>query len=143
MKQLMKLAVAAATGALAAGSIVYAQAPAAAPPHAIVTLYHAAPGQQLNLLKWLAEQDEAARAAGVPGVQLYVHTDGDSWDYMGIATLTTEAQDQAIDAAARKMNIAAGPMAGLELRKFIASHTDTYTVGPLTAAQAVAQYGAP
>ena len=138
MKQLMKLAAAAAAGAFATGSIVYAQSPADE-PRAIVSLYHAAPGQQEALLRWLASQDRAAQAAGVRPMQLYVHTDGDSWDYMGVGPITTEAQDRAIDVAARRLGLAAGPRAGMELRKYILSHTDTFTVGPLTADQALAR----
>jgi ABC-type glycerol-3-phosphate transport system substrate-binding protein len=140
MKQLVKLAAAAAVGAIACGSVVYAQA-AAPPPRAIVTLYHAAPGQQEGLLRWLAEQDRVARAAGVAPVQLYVHTDGDSWDYMGIAPVTTEAQDEAMDAAAKKLGVTSGPRVSLELRKYIASHTDTYAIGPISPEQAVAALG--
>ncbi|MEO6225741.1 MAG: hypothetical protein ABIO80_07830, partial [Sphingomicrobium sp.] len=81
----------------------------------------------------MAQQDRIAAAAGVGRMQLYVHTDGDSWDYMGISPVTTDAQDQAMDAAAKKMGIASGPRVPLELRKYISSHTDTYTIGPLTA----------
>src|SRR6476646_3174497 len=76
MKQLMKLAAAAALGALASGTIVYAQASSSEPPKARVALYRAAPGQQVALLKWLAGQNRAAQAAGVPIGQLYAHTDG-------------------------------------------------------------------
>ena len=140
MKQLIKLAAAAAVGALAAGSIAYAQTPAP-PPRAMVSLYHAAPGQQEALLRWFAQQDRVAQAAGVGTMQLYIHTDGDSWDYMGINPVTTDAQDQAFDAAAKKMGVTSGPRASLELRKYIAIHTDTYTVGPVTAEQALARLG--
>jgi hypothetical protein len=136
----MKLAAAAAVGAIASGTVVYAQA-AAPEPRAIVSLYHAAPGQQEALLRWFAGQDRAAQAAGLAPMQLYIHTDGDSWDYMGINPATTDAQDQAIEAAARKLGVSAGPRAAMELRKYIASHTDTYTVGPITADQAIARLG--
>ena len=139
MKQLIKLAAAAAVGALAAGSVVYAQAPA--PPRAIVSLYHAAPGHQVELLKWIAQQDRVAQAAGVAPMQLYVHTDGDSWDYMGINPVTTDAQDAAMDAAAKKMGLPSGPGVALNLRQHISSHTDTFTIGPVSAAQALAAYG--
>lgn len=141
MKQLIKLAAAAAVGALAAGSIVYAQGPAAPPPRAIVSLYRAAPGHQVELLKWFAQQDRIAQSAGVAPMQLYVHTDGDSWDYVGINPATTDAQDAAIDAAAKKLGLPSGPGVALDLRKHIAMHTDTMTVGPTTAAQALAWYG--
>ncbi|MEO8453968.1 MAG: hypothetical protein ABI454_02315 [Sphingomicrobium sp.] len=140
MKQLMKLAAAAAVGAIASGTIVYAQA-SAPEPRAIVSLYHAAPGHQEALLTWLAEQDRVAQAAGVAPMQLYIHTDGDSWDYMGINPVTTEAQDQALDAAAKKLGVMSGPRVSLELRKHIASHTDTFTIGPITAGQALARLG--
>jgi hypothetical protein len=138
MKQLLKLAAAAAVGALASGSLVYAQTPAA-DPRAIVSLYHAAPGQQEALLRWFAQQDRIAQSAGVGTMQLYIHTDGDSWDYMGIAPVTTDAQDQAMDAAAKKLGLQGGPRVSLELRKYIASHTDTYTIGPVSAEQALSR----
>jgi hypothetical protein len=135
MKQMMKLAAAAAVGAIAAGSIVYAQASAPEPPKARIALYRAAPGQQVALLKWLAAQDQAAQAAGLPRSQLYAHTDGDSWDYLAIDPVTTPAQDKAVDAAAKKMGLAIGPAASLEFRKYVAVHTDTFVIGPVTAAQ--------
>jgi hypothetical protein len=140
MKQLSKLAAAAAVGAFAAGSIVYAQTPAAA-PRAMIGLYHAAPGQQEALLRWFAQQDRVAQAAGLAPMQLYIHTDGDSWDYMGINPVTTDAQDQALDAAAKKLGVQSGPRVSLELRKYIASHTDTATIGPISAEQALARLG--
>jgi hypothetical protein len=141
MKQLLKLAAAAAAGALAAGSITYAQAPGAQPQKTRVSLYHAAPGQQVALLKWFAQQDRIAAAAGQQPMQLYAHTDGDSWDYMGINPATTPEQDAAMDAAAKKMGMPSGPGVGLDLRKYISSHTDTYTDGPMTAAQYLAYVG--
>jgi hypothetical protein len=133
MKSVMKYAAAAAAGAIAATSIAFAQT--ASPPRAIISIYHAAPGHQQALLEWLAQQDRIAAAAGVASSQIYAHTDGDSWDYLMIAPVTTDAQDQALDAAAAKMGLPSGPKVGLELRKHIQSHTDTYVVGPMTAAQ--------
>jgi hypothetical protein len=141
MKQLMKLAAAAALGAVASGSIVYAQAGSPEPPKARVALYRAAPGQQVALLKWLAAQDRAAQAAGLPAEQLYAHTDGDSWDYLAIDPATTPAQDSAVEAAAKRMGLATGPASNLEFRKYIAMHTDTYVIGPVTPAQYLAMAG--
>jgi hypothetical protein len=141
MKQLIKLAAAAALGAIASGTIVYAQAGSPEPPKARVALYRAAPGQQVALLKWLAGQNRAAQAAGVPIGQLYAHTDGDSWDYLAIDPVTTPAQDAAIDAAAKKMGMPAGAAASLEFRKYVATHTDTFVIGPTTPAQYLALAG--
>lgn len=141
MKQIMKLAAAAALGAIASGTIVYAQAGAPEPPKARIAIYRAAPGQQVALLRWFAQQDRIAQSAGVAPSQLYAHTDGDSWDYLAIDPATTPAQDAAIDAAAKKMGMPAGPARSLELRKYIALHTDTYTIGPVSAAQYLAMAG--
>ncbi len=102
---------------------------------AIISIYRAAPGHQEQLLAWLARQDEISRAAGVAPAQLFVHQNGASWDFLIIAPRTTPAQDEAVEAAARRMRAAAGPRAGLELRQHIAEHTDTFVAGPMTAAE--------
>ena len=141
MNQLIKLAAAAALGAIASGTIVYAQAGSPQPPKARVALYRAAPGQQVALLKWLDAQNRAAQAAGLPIGQLYAHTDGDSWDYLAIDPVTTPAQDAAVDAAAKKMGMATGAASSLEFRKYISSHTDTFVIGPVTPAQYLALAG--
>ena len=133
MKSLIKYAAAAAAGAIAVTSVAYAQA--AKPPRAVVSIYHAVPGHQQALLEWLAQQDRISAAAGIPASQIYAHTDGASWDYVIIAPVTTDAQDDALDAAAAKLGLPSGPKVGLELRKHIQSHTDTFVVGPMTAAQ--------
>lgn len=109
---------------------------------ATVSLYRAASGHQIELLKWLAQQDQISAAAGVAPGQVYAHTDGDSWDYMVIFPQTTPAQDDAIDAAAKKMGLPYGPAVGIELRKHISVHTDTLTRGPMTAAEMLASLGA-
>jgi hypothetical protein len=132
----MFLAAAAAT-ALAFGTSAMAQD---APQH-IVSLYRAAPGQQVALLKWMAAQDRASAAAGVAASQIYVHMSGDSWDYLVINPVTTKAQDDAIEAAARQMGLASGPRASIQFRTMIASHTDTTASGPQTAAQILAALG--
>ncbi len=141
MKQLMKLAAAAAVGALASGTIVYGQAGSPEPPKARIALYRAAPGQQVALLHWMIAQNRAAAAAGVPTGKIYAHTDGDSWDYLAIDPVTTPAQDEAVDAAAKKMGMPAGPAASLEFRKYIAMHTDTFAIGPVTPEQYLALAG--
>jgi len=141
MKQLMKLAAAAALGAIASGTIVYAQSSGPQPPKARVALYRAAPGQQVALLKWLAAGDRASQAAGLPPSQLYAHTDGDSWDYLAIDPVTTPAQDAAVDAASKKMGLPTGAGSNIEFRKYISNHTDTFAIGPVTAAQYLTMAG--
>ena len=114
---------------------------AAEPGKVIVSLYRAAPGKQVALLKWMAQQARAAEAAGVASSQIYVHTSGDSWDFLVINPQTTAAQDDATDAAAKKLGIVTGPKASIEFRTMIGSHTDTYANGPMSAAQILAELG--
>ena len=128
----------AAAAALASSSVAYAQGE---PGRATVSLYRAAPGHQIELLKWLAQQDQISAAAGIAPGQVYAHTDGDSWDYLVIFPQTTPAQDDALDAAAKKMGLPYGPIVGIELRKHIAIHTDTLVRGPMTAAQMLGRLG--
>ena len=139
MKMLLKIVAATALSA----AVVLPSAAVAQPagPRALVSLYHAATGHQEALMRWLADQDRVSAAAGVAPGQLYVHTDGDSWDFMVIYPVTTDAQDAAIEAAAKKMGVATGPRASLEFRKHIQSHTDTFTRGPVTAADYLASLG--
>jgi hypothetical protein len=142
MKIIPKLVAAAAVSTLLlAASPALAQPPAAAGGRAIVSIYYAAPGQQEALMRWLADQDRAAVAAGVAKAQVYVHTDGDAWDFVTINPVTTEAQDKALDDAAKKLGLATGPRVGLELRKHITRHTDTFVNGPMTAEQYLASLG--
>ena len=129
------------TAAAAALAMAFA-APASAQPNdkAIVSIYHCAPGQQGDFLKWLDQQDRISAAAGIAKGQLYAHTDGDSWDYVVIYPANTAAQDDAFDAAGKKMGINT-TRGGLELRKYLSSHTDTFVRGPMTAAEYLAFVG--
>jgi hypothetical protein len=134
----MKLTLALA-GAVAL--VVGTPAVAQSGPDGIVQIYHVAPGHHVDFLKWLDQQDKIAASAGVPRAQLYAHMDGDSWDYLVISPVTTAAQDSALDAAAKSMgvNVMRG---GIEMRKHVTSHTDTFVRGPTTAADYLAAIGA-
>lgn len=133
---MMKLRLLAAVAACACTTPALAQAEA---PRSDVQIYRAAPGHQLALLKFLAAQEAAAKAAGLPASQLYVHQSGASWDYVLISPHTTDAQDKAVEAASARMNIPAGPKMGMTFREHIAEHSDTIAVGPLTVAEWLAR----
>ena len=135
-----KLAFAAAA-ALAAALPATANAQQASPGEAVITLYRAAPGHQVMLLQWLAQQERASAAAGVPPSQLYVHQNGDSWDYLLIAPDLTDAQDDAVEAAAKRLGIPTGPGVGIELRKHVGWHTDTAVSGPSSVADYLKRVG--
>ena len=54
---------------------------------------------------------------------------------------TTDAQDKAVEAEAKKLGIASGPQASIQFRTMIAYHTDTLASGPRSAAQILATLG--
>ncbi|MFA5941468.1 MAG: hypothetical protein WC809_19135 [Sinimarinibacterium sp.] len=111
--------------------------PAAEPGKVVITIIHAAPGKQLDLLKWLAAREEVDKEAGVPATQLYAHMDGDSWDYLTIAPQLSEADSNKVDELTKKKGMKIGFPAGLEYRQFVTTHTDTFARGPMTAADLV------
>ena len=104
-----------------------------------VSLYRVAPGQQLAFLKWLAAREDVAKEASIPAGQLYAHLDGDSWDYLLIAPLTTPEQDARFDEIAAKRAVKTGFAASLQFRDFLTFHSDTLVSGPVTAAELVAE----
>jgi cellobiose-specific phosphotransferase system component IIB len=108
------------------------------PGKAIVSIYRIAPGKHVDFLKWMAAREALSKEAGVGATQWYVHTDGDSWDYVLIAPQTTPEQDKKLDALAAKAGLTGGYASALELRQYMASHTDTMAMGPMSAAEIVA-----
>lgn len=107
------------------------------PGSVVVSIYRIAPGKHVAFLKWMADRDAAAKEAGAPAAQWYVHTDGDSWDYVAITPESTDEQDDKVDAILKGKGMATGFKGGLELRSLMASHTDTYARGPMTSAELV------
>ena len=111
---------------------------AAQQPHALITIYRIAPGKHLDFLKWMAETDAIAKEAGVPAAQFYAHTDGDSWDYLNVGPDLTKEQQAKVDEVTKKHGRKTGFGASLEFRSYVSSHTDTFVVGPVSAADLVA-----
>jgi len=109
----------------------------AEPGRARISIYRVAPGRHLDLLKWLAAREEITKEAGVPATELYAHNDGDSWDYLLIWPITTAEQDRKLDEVAARKGLKTGFAASIEFRQMLASHTDTYASGPMTAAELV------
>lgn len=107
------------------------------PGKAIVSIYRVAPGKHVDFLKWMAARDALGKEAGVAATQWYAHQDGDSWDYVAIAPDTTAEQDKKLDELAKAKGLTTGFRAGLELRQFMASHTDTVARGPISAGELV------
>ena len=108
------------------------------PGRARISIYRVAPGRHLDLLQWLAAREEIAKEAGVPAAQLYAHNDGDSWDYLLIWPITSAEQDRRLDELTARKGLKTGFAASIEFRQMLASHTDTYASGPMTAGELVA-----
>lgn len=113
------------------------------PKQAVVSIYHVAPGKQLQFLQWMAAREAIDREAGVAATQWYVHISGDSWDYIAVSPEVDAATSQRIESMTRARGLKAGVQAGLEFRQMVASHTDTLSGGPYTAAELVARATAP
>src|SRR5712692_2018845 len=108
-------------------------------PRMLVEIYHIAPGQHTAFLEAIAKYDEANRIAGLPPRQLYVHDDGASWDFMLIQPAETPADKAAaLKAAWEKLALPTGADFFLSFRQYIASHEDTFVIGPTTAADFLA-----
>ena len=115
------------------------QLSAAEPPKMVVEIYRIAPGQHAAFLEAIAKFDEANRIAGLPPRQLYVHSDGASWDFMLIQPAETPADKAAaLKAAWEKLGLPSGADFFLSFRQYIASHEDTFVIGPTTAADFLA-----
>ena len=104
----------------------------------IISMYRVAPGQHIAFLQWMADREATSQEAGVPAGQWYVHHNGDSWDFLQISSDLTDEQAEAVDAADRARGLTTGGAAGIELRQYIAWHTDTFAGGPMTAAELLA-----
>jgi len=125
--------------ALTAAPIAFAQTAAAAkkPPHAVISIYRIAPGKHVEFLKWIAAREGIDKEVGIAATQWYAHTDGDAWDYVSVGPATSSEQDDKLDAALKKHGLTSGFKQHIEIRQFIAAHTDTFAVGPVSAAELV------
>ncbi|MFO1467425.1 MAG: hypothetical protein U1F35_13475 [Steroidobacteraceae bacterium] len=119
-------------------------AQAADVPQTQVELYRIAPGQHVAFLKLIALYDQANIEAGLPPRQLYVHQDGADWDFLIIQSGEdwTDVQRTKFRAALNRLGAPQGAQFFLEIRKFMASHTDTMTRGPTTAGDWLKALGA-
>ena len=121
---------------------VSAQTTPAAPPEPtrmLVEIYRIAPGMHTAFLEEIEKYDAVSRSVGLPPRQLYVHSDGASWDFMLIQQAATPPdKSEALAAAWDKAKMPSGADFFLNFRRFIAEHEDTFVRGPTTAADYLA-----
>jgi hypothetical protein len=120
---------------LLSSSLILPRAALAADPpgKAIVLLVRVAPGKHVEFLKWAAAREAVDKEAGVPATQWYMHANGDSWDFVSIAPVLSDAEQAKVDAVTRKKGLTTGIQAALEFRQYVSSHTDTFVNGPTSA----------
>jgi hypothetical protein len=143
----LSLAILAAAPALGKPAAVPAPPAAAeAPwPEAWFEIFKLAPGRQEAFMRMLAQADEVSRAGGQPPVQIFVHQSGADWDVLVFkpepAIGPTPEQEAAMAAKHRELGLPSGPAYFVAIRELVASHEDTKTYGPLSAAQWLARLG--
>lgn len=116
-----------------------APAPTKSFPRSLVEIYRIVPGQHEAFLHFIAKADEVNRKAGLPPRQLYVHSDGEGWDFMLIQPAETpKDKSAAFDAAWNKSGLPSGADFFFEIRKYVAEHSDNFAKGPTTAAEFLA-----
>jgi hypothetical protein len=114
---------------------------AAAPPpvRKLVEIYRIAPGKHEEFLRFVAFLDEINIKAGLPARDLYIHNDGDSWDFIIIQPAATPPDKSAALAKAwEESGAPSGADFFLKIREFIAEHTDSFATGPTTASDYLA-----
>lgn len=127
--------------------VAWAQVPSPPPAEPVgrklVEIYRVAPGKHEEFLRVIARLDEANRRAGIPPRQLFVHSDGASWDFLLIQDAEyPEGKGEAVGKAYKDMGIPTGPRFFTEFRSLLLEHTDTFAKGPTTAGAFLAELDA-
>ncbi|MDB5584726.1 MAG: hypothetical protein JWR80_9902 [Bradyrhizobium sp.] len=107
-------------------------------PEAYFEIFKLAPGKQEAFIRDIARGDLVSAAGGEPPMQIYFHEDGADWDVLLFKPARSEkpsaAQEAAMAAKARELQIETGPAYYVRIREMIAAHTDTKAYGPVSAA---------
>ncbi len=115
-------------------------------PEAQFEIFKLAPGRQEAFIRKLAQWDQVSAAGGQPPTQMFMHEDGEDWDVLLFkpfpAVPITTAQQAAMVAKADELHLKTGSAFFLEIRKNMASHTETKAQGPISAAQWLARLDA-
>ena len=107
----------------------------AEPEQVTISIYHIAPGKHVDFLKWMEARESISESLGFPLSSWYAHIDGDSWDYIVVAPTLTEDQEKQVETQSQRRGLTTGFAAGIELRHYILSHTDTIAAGPVSASE--------
>ena len=109
--------------------------------HTIAT-YRAVPGKQIELLKWFAKEDAVSKEAGLPiAKKIYIHSEGESWDFLLISDPRSEEQIKKWRTAAKKLGFPIGLKGAMEMRALFAEHSETIVSGPFYADEILEKLG--
>jgi hypothetical protein len=108
---------------------------ASTPERLIVSLYRIAPGQHREFIQWMGRLDMMSQEVGIPATRVYVHDEGDSWDYLLIRAVPTPEQEEKLEALAKQRGLHSAVEQHFQVRKYVLSHTDTYVYGPMSLAE--------
>lgn len=115
-------------------------------PEVYFEIFRLAPGRQEAFIRDIAVADEMLAAGGQPPIQMFIHDGGADWDVLLFKPEhkpgPTPAQQAAMDAKAKELGMETGPAYFINIRKNIASHSDTKAYGPLKAADWLARLDA-
>lgn len=106
-------------------------------------IFKLAPGRHEAFMQDVARGDEVSKAGGLPPIQLYIHQNGADWDVLMFKPVTdiklSPEQEAAMAAKSKELNMPSGPAFFVDFRKNVLSHTDTETIGPVSAADWLAK----
>lgn len=132
-----------AGSALAQGKSAAEPAPAKAEMTApVFEMFRLAPGKTEAFIRSMAVWDKVNVAGGQPPTQLFLHAGGEGWDvllYKPARPKPTPAQEAAMAAKIRELGLPTGALYFIDVREQVADHTHFEAVGPITAAQWVAE----
>ena len=132
-----------AGSALAQGKSAAEPAPAKAEMTTpVFEMFRLAPGKTEAFIRSMAVWDKVNVAGGQPPTQLFLHAGGEGWDvllYKPARPKPTPAQEAAMAAKIRELGLPTGALYFIDVREQVADHTHFEAVGPITAAQWVAE----
>lgn len=108
----------------------------------VFEMFRLAPGKTEAFIRSMAEWDKVNVAGGQPPTQLFLHAGGEGWDvllYKPARPKPTPAQEAAMAAKIQELGLPTGARYFVEVREQMADHTHFEAVGPITAAQWVAE----
>jgi hypothetical protein len=109
-------------------------------------IFKLAPGKQEPFIRMVALEDEVLKAGGQPPIKLFIHSNGADWDVLLMKPSSdynaTPEQEAAMAVKRKALGLPSGSAYFIAIRELIAAHTDTKTIGPVSAADWLAKLDA-